>query len=70
MLEAQVQVLSLWSQAAARMRVALRHARAERDRGEVTAQTAMIFLLVVAAIAAGIVVAARITSNANNIPEP
>lgn len=42
----------------------------ERDRGEVTATTALIVLLVAAAIAAGAVIASRITSNANSIPSP
>lgn len=42
----------------------------ERDRGEVTATTALIVLLVTAAIAAGVVIAQRINDNANNIPSP
>ncbi len=42
----------------------------ERDRGEVTATTALIVLLVTAAIAAGIIIADRIRSNAESVPSP
>ena len=42
----------------------------DRDRGEVTATTALIVLLVIAAIAAGTIIATKITNNANNVPEP
>jgi hypothetical protein len=42
----------------------------DRDRGEVTATTAIIVLLVIAAIAAGTIIATRITTNANNVPTP
>ena len=42
----------------------------ERDRGEVTATTAMIVLLVTAAIAAGVIIADRISSNAESVPSP
>ena len=42
----------------------------DRDRGEVTATTAIIVLLVIAAIAAGTVIATAITNNANNVPSP
>ena len=42
----------------------------ERDRGEVTATTALIVILVIAAIAAGGVIAIKIANNANNVPEP
>ena len=42
----------------------------ERDRGEITATTALIVILVIAAIAAGGVIAAKIAGNANNVPEP
>ncbi len=44
--------------------------RSRDDRGEVTGQTAMIVLLVVAAIAAGTVIASRITENAGRVPSP
>ena len=47
-----------------------RHDRVERERGEVTAQTAIIVLLVVAAIAAGGIIAAKVVANANNVPSP
>lgn len=69
MLQTQITILELWHRAGE----ALRDAAASRlrdDRGEVTAQTALIFLLVVAAIAAGGVIAARITGAANRVPQP
>jgi len=40
------------------------------DRGEVTGQTALIVLLVTAAIAAGIAIAAAMVANTSNIPSP
>lgn len=40
------------------------------DRGEVTANTAFIVLLVVAAITAGGVIAAKLVANANKVPSP
>lgn len=69
MLELQIQVLSIWWQVSGRLRDTLSDARTD-DRGEVTANTVMIVLLTVAALAAGGVIAAKITSNANKIPEP
>jgi heme A synthase len=67
MLNIQVALLTAW-----RMISDAAHdqIRDQRDRGEVTATTAMIVLLVVAAIAAGTIIAARITANANNVPSP
>ena len=69
MLELQIQMLSLWWQAGDAVRHRLRDARAD-DRGEVTATTVMIVLLTVAAIVAGGVIAAKITNNANKVPDP
>jgi hypothetical protein len=67
MIKTQSQVQFVCAAAAARIRSRV----AQRDeRGEVTATTALIFLLVVAAIAAGGVIATRITGNANNVPTP
>jgi hypothetical protein len=40
------------------------------ERGEVTANTAMIVLLVVAAITAGGIIATKLVANANNVPSP
>jgi hypothetical protein len=67
MLKTQVQVLESWRRA---QESALLTSMDDRDRGEVTAQTAMIALLVIAAIAAGTIIASRITGNANKIPSP
>ena len=67
MLEMHVRMLTTWLQAGDAMR---RRVELDRDRGEVTAQTAMIVILVIAAIAAGGIIAARIAANANNVPEP
>jgi len=67
MLKTQVQVLESWRRA---RESALLTSMDDRDRGEVTAQTAMIALLVIAAIAAGTIIASRITGNANKIPSP
>lgn len=69
MLELQMQILSAWYAAGNHLRRKLTDSY-DNDRGEVTAQTAMIFLLVVAAIAAGGVIATKITANANNVPSP
>lgn len=70
MLHMQLQILHLWYEAGDRLRAVHARAADDRDRGEVTATTALIFLLVVAAIAAGTIIATRITNNANNVPEP
>jgi carbon starvation protein CstA len=67
MIKTQSQFQTICATAATRLRTRL----AQRDeRGEVTATTALIFLLVVAAIAAGGVIATRITGNANRVPTP
>lgn len=67
MLELQIKLLTAWWSVtdAASNRI-----EDERDRGEVTATTAIIVLLVIAAIAAGTIIATRITTNANNVPTP
>ena len=67
MLNIQVALLTAWQMVSD---AAQDQIREQRDRGEVTATTAMIVLLVVAAIAAGTIIAARITANANNVPSP
>ena len=67
MLNIQVALLTAWQMVS---NAAQDQIRGQRDRGEVTATTAMIVLLVVAAIAAGTIIAARITANANNVPSP
>ena len=68
MLELQVRLLTMWQEAGNRLRAA--QTGEDRDRGEVTATTAIIVLLVIAAIAAGTVIATAITNNANNVPSP
>ena len=70
MLELQVQLWSVWLRAVAATRERLVEAGHERDRGEVTATTALIVILVIAAIAAGGVIAIKIANNAINVPEP
>ena len=70
MLETQIYILNLWNKAGERLRQQYAAADADRDRGEVTATTALIFLLVAAAIAAGTIIATKITANANNVPTP
>ncbi len=69
MLKTQVQVLESWRRAR-ESALSTQIDRQTRDRGEVTAQTAMIALLVIAAIAAGGIIASKITGNANKIPSP
>lgn len=64
----QLELLKLWFQATETISKAAERSRDER--GEVTGQTAMIVLLVIAAIAAGGIIATRITDNANSIPTP
>lgn len=69
MLKTQVQIMETWR----RTREAALPTPAERleqDRGEVTAQTAMIALLVLAAVAAGGVIAGKIAGHAAKIPAP
>ena len=67
LLEQQIRVLTAWYAAGDAMRDRVRE---DRDRGEVTATTALIVLLVIAAIAAGTIIATKINNNANNVPEP
>ena len=67
MLQLQVNLLTAWWAAGDALD---RRVTDERDRGEVTATTAIIVILVIAAIAAGTIIATRITSNAENVPEP
>ena len=70
MLELQIRILSAWIATGQAIRHRLDTFREDGDRGEVTATTALIVLLVIAAIAAGTIIAAKITSNANNVPSP
>lgn len=70
MWELQIQALRLWYDAGDRLRAARQRVADDRDRGEVTATTALIFILVVAAIAAAGIIATKIRSNAENVPEP
>jgi len=69
MLELQLRLLSSWWAAGEAIRQRAADARSD-ERGEVTATTAIIVLLVAAAIAAGAVIATKITSNANSVPSP
>lgn len=68
MLELQVKVLAAWHRAGETVHT--RMAADHDDRGDVTASTALTVILVIAALAAGAVVAAKIMSNAEAIPEP
>lgn len=68
MLELQMQVLTAWW--SARDAISRRLTASRDDRGEVTATTALIVILVIAAIAAGGVIATKIGNNADNVPEP
>ena len=70
MLELQVQLWSTWLRAITATRERLQKANNDRDRGEVTSTTALIVILVIAAIAAAGIIAAKITANANNVPAP
>jgi beta-lactamase regulating signal transducer with metallopeptidase domain len=69
MLELQIGLLTMWWSANDALRERLAHAR-DDDRGEVTGTTALIVILVIAAIAAGGIIATKITDNANNVPSP
>lgn len=69
MLQVQIHLLTVWWNAAEAVNSRLQTARHD-DRGEVTAQTAMIVLLVIAAIGAATIIATKITNNANNVPSP
>lgn len=68
MMKASVELLQLWYRAGEMLREAA--ARGDEDRGEVTGQTALIVLLVTAAIAAGVAITAVMASNTDNIPSP
>jgi hypothetical protein len=63
MLHTQIRLLEAWW----RLRHHLDH---DDERGEVTASTALIVLLVIAAIAAGGIIATKITGNAEAVPTP
>jgi hypothetical protein len=67
MLDTPIKFLTAWLTATETVATRLQH---ERDRGEVTATTAIIVLLVIAAIAAGTIIALRITDNAESVPSP
>lgn len=67
MLRIQVRILNHWSNARGAAR---RHVDDARDTGEITATTAMIVILVIAAVAAGGIIATKIRANANNVPTP
>lgn len=69
MLQLQMKLLTAWMAAREAVTERLEEARHD-DRGEVNAQTAFIVLLVIAAIAAGGIIATNITDNANNVPSP
>lgn len=66
----QIALLRWWLQAGDAISAAHRKAENDRDRGEVTATTAMIVILVIAAIAAAGFIAQKMTDNANNVPSP
>lgn len=67
MLDTQIKMITIVVQSWLRLEARVGD---ERDRGEVTATTALIVLLVTAAIAAGVVIAQRINDNASSIPSP
>ena len=69
MLELQLRLLNAWWQAGDTLRQRLHDVR-DDDRGEVTATTALIVILVIAAIAAGGIIATKINQNANKVPTP
>ena len=62
----QVQVLAAWM--TARNRVLESITRARDERGELTASVIFLALLAVAAVTVATIVIAKITSNANKIP--
>lgn len=70
MLQLQLHLLTAWLHAGDLARERLQAARDDHDRGEVTATTALIVILVLAAIAAGGIIASKIANNANAVPEP
>lgn len=68
MMKPQVEMIRLGYRASNAVREVAANSR--DDRGEVTGQTALIVLLVTAAIAAGVAIAAAMASNTSNIPTP
>lgn len=70
MLSMQLQVLQAWWTVTGIMKERIHNAHEDVDRGEVTASTVFTVLIVVAAIAAGGVIATKITNNAKKVPEP
>lgn len=68
MLKTQIDIIQLWYRAGTEIRN--RASAARDDRGEVTGQTALIVLLVTAAIAAGAAITAAMSANTSNIPSP
>jgi hypothetical protein len=63
----QVHVLAVWMTARDRVLDSVARAR-EDERGELTASVIFLALLAVAAVTVAAIVIARITSNANKIP--
>ncbi|MGB3733315.1 MAG: hypothetical protein WA964_00060 [Ilumatobacter sp.] len=68
MLQTQIQILQLWTKAGEVIQTRL--SPAYDDRGEVTAQTALIVVLVTAAIAAGAAITLAMSANTSSIPTP
>jgi hypothetical protein len=66
LLPIEVQILAVW--VTARNRVLDTVTRAHDDRGELTASVIFLALLAVAAVTVATIVIAKITSNANKIP--
>jgi hypothetical protein len=67
LLPIQVQVLAAWTSARIRVLDTITRAR-EDERGELTASVIFLALLAVAAVTVAAIVIAKITSNANKIP--
>ena len=68
LLTIQVQVLTAWMTARIRVLETTSHAR-DDERGELTASVIFLALLAVAAVTVAAIVIAKITSNANKIPD-
>jgi hypothetical protein len=64
-----IQLYVWWLTATTNLHDRLDAARRD-DRGEITSTTAIIVLLVTAAITAGGIIAAKLIANANNVPSP
>ena len=69
MLALEVRMVTVWMAAGDTIRHRLREAW-DDDGGEITATTALIVILVIAAIGAGTVIATKIANNARHVPEP